>query len=295
MKQKRTTLFALLGTVVVAGMLYACKPQRGASDGEKPLLTVTVEPQRYFAEAIAGNRFAVASMVPKGASPETYDPLPQQLVALSKSTAYLRIGYIGFEQVWMERLASNAPGLKVFDTSKGIELIHGGHEHAGHAHDVEPHIWNSTVNAQLIARNTCDALCQLSPADSAYFKARCDSLCGRIRQTDSLIRRLLAAPGADKAFMIYHPALSYFARDYGLTQIPIEENGKEPSPARLKALVDTCRNRKVHVVFVQPEFDRHNAEAIAAQTGARIVGINPLSYDWEGEMKRVARTLSNSQ
>lgn len=99
-------------------------------------------------------------------------------------------------------------------------------------------------------------------------------------------------PGADHAFMIYHPALSYFARDYGLHQIPIEAGGKEPSPAHLKALIDTCNSENVHVIFVQPEFDRRNAELIAQQTGTRVVDINPLSYDWETEMLNIAQALN---
>lgn len=94
------------------------------------------------------------------------------------------------------------------------------------------------------------------------------------------------------AFLIYHPALSYFARDYGLRQISVEAGGKEPSPAWLKELVDRCRRERVRVIFVQPEFDRRNAELIASQTGIRVVDINPLAYDWPQEMLRVARTLS---
>lgn len=98
-------------------------------------------------------------------------------------------------------------------------------------------------------------------------------------------------PGADRAFIIYHPALSYFARDYGLHQISIEEGGKEPSPAHLKGLMDLCKKEGVRVIFVQPEFDRRNAEIIAKQTGTQVISINPLSYDWEEEMLNVARSL----
>ena len=92
--------------------------------------------------------------------------------------------------------------------------------------------------------------------------------------------------------MIYHPALSYFARDYDLLQLPIEAGGKEPSPAHLKELVDLCKEEEIRVIFVQPEFDRRNAELIARQTGTRVVDINPLAYDWEAEMLRTARELT---
>lgn len=289
---KHIPLLLIIVLLVSCNMGKAGKSQ----DNEKPVIAVTIEPQRYFTEAIAGDKFDVISIVPKGSSPETYDPTPQQLVSLGDSKAYLRIGYIGFEQVWMDRLIDNTPHIQIFDTSKDIDLIlgeahdHGDHQHAG---GVEPHIWNSTNNALIIARNTYKALCQLDKENEAYYLNRYDSLCQRIMHTDSIIRETLQQPGTAQSFMIYHPALSYFARDYGLQQISIEEGGKEPSPAHLKDLVDLCRQEDVRIIFIQPEFDRRNAEIIARETGTGIVPINPLSYNWEAEMLAVAQALTD--
>lgn len=285
--------YILLLTLIT--LLAACTGQSKQPGSGAPVITVTMEPQRYFTEAIAGNKYSIVSMVPKGSSPETYDPTPGQLVSLGDSKAYLRIGYIGFEQSWMERLLSNTPHLQVFDTSKGINLIletgqkHGDHHHPG---GVEPHVWSSTTNALIIARNTYKALTALDKENEPYYLTRYDSLCHRIQRTDTLIRQILATPGASRSFMIYHPALSYFARDYGLHQISIEEGGKEPSPVHLKALIDKCKSEGVRVIFVQPEFDRRNAEIIAQQTGTKVVSINPLSYEWEEELLNVARALT---
>lgn len=261
---------------------------------EKPILTVTLEPLRYFTEAIAGDNYEVVSMVPKGSSPESYDPTPQQLVNLSKSQAYFRIGYIGFEQAWMKKLEANCPNMKVFDTSKGIDLIRDkGHWHGDHFHEggVEPHVWNSTQNALIIADNIYQALCELDSTHQEDYQKRLDVLKQTIRQTDANVRTLVE--NADSTFLIYHPALSYFARDYGLKQVSIEEGGKEPSPAQLKTLIETCRNEKVHTIFVQQEFDQRNAQLIANELGVNIVSINPLSYDWVKEMIRIAEALKH--
>lgn len=289
---------------LLALLLAACKPagqKTKADDGDtKPVITVTIEPLRYFTEAIAGDRFDVVSMVPKGSSPETYDPTPTQLMSLSKSTAYLRIGYIGFEQTWMDKLTDNAPHLQVFDTSRGIDLIlqdglpEEPHEDEPyHIHQgPEPHVWNSPANARIIAANILKALSALDSQHRDDYLARYDSLCTVIDRTDSLCRQMLSQPGADHAFMIYHPALSYFARDYDLLQLSIEAEGKEPSPAHLKELINACKQEDIHVIFVQPEFDRRNAELIARQTGTRVVDINPLAYDWEAEMLKTARELA---
>ena len=295
------TLF-LLGTCLLIAACTGRSSQASNDDETKPVITVTLEPQRYFTEAIAGDKFKVVSMVPKGSSPETYDPTPQQLVDLAQSKAYFRIGYIGFEQTWTEKLTDNAPHLQFFDMSENVELIlddthahhhKDGHVHEGHTHagGVEPHIWNSTINAQIIAGNILNALCAIDKANESVYMERYNVLIRQIEHTDSLICQMLSSPNADRAFMIYHPALSYFARDYNLNQIPIEAGGKEPSPAHLKSLINSCKKEKVRIIFVQPEFDRRNADLIAQQTGTRVVAINPLSYDWEEEMMNTARAL----
>lgn len=294
--------------LLIALLTVSCKQagsQQAQSDDDKPIITVTIDPLRYFTEAIAGDQFTVVSMVPKGSSPETYDPTPQQLIDLAKSKAYFRIGHIGFEQTWIDKLTDNAPHLQFFDTSQGVDLIYDdSHPHIHHDGDgkesaeehhhaggVEPHIWNSATNAQIIARNILTALCTIDKPNETLYVERYNKLCGQIEQTDSLIQTLLANPAADRAFMIYHPALSYFARDYKLHQIPIEAGGKEPSPAHLKKLINTCKQEKVRIIFVQPEFDRRNADLIAQQTGTEVISVNPLAYDWNTEMLNTARAL----
>ena len=280
--------------IYILTLFICCACGHTPQQSEKPVITVTLEPLRYFTEAIAGDCFEVVSMVPKGSSPESYDPTPQQLVNLSKSQAYLRIGYIGFEQAWMKKLETNYPTMKVYDTSKGVELIREeGHHHGNHYHEggVEPHIWNSTQNASVIADNIYAALCEMDADHQPEYKQRLDSLKQVIARTDADVRTLLA--NADSTFLIYHPALSYFARDYGLHQISIEEGGKEPSPATLKTLIETCRREGAQVIFVQQEFDQRNAQLIADELGIEIVPINPLSHDWAEEMLRVASALKH--
>ena len=269
-----------------------CGCGNATHNSDKPIITVTIEPLRYFTEAIAGEHFKVVSMVPKGSSPESYDPTPQQLVALGNSQAYLRIGYIGFEQAWMKKLEANHPNMKVYDTSQGIDLIRSeGHWHGDHFHEggVEPHIWNSTRNASMMADNIYKALCELDSTHQEEYKHRLDSLKKTIARTDENVKAILK--NASTSFLIYHPALSYFARDYGLKQISIEEGGKEPSPAHLKELIELCKREKIRVIFVQQEFDQRNAQLIADELGIKVVSINPLSYDWTNEMENAARSL----
>lgn len=277
-------------------LLLALSSCRNAEKNDKPTITVTIEPLRYFTEAIAGDKFNVVSIVPEGSSPETYDPTPQQMVNLNKSIAYLRIGYIGFEQSWISKLQENFPELSFYDTSAGVNLIHQqcSHSHGNkgeekHTHGIEPHIWNSTENAKIIANNICNALEEIDNRNSDYYQHKLDSITEIIERTDNEIRNIIA--GAEKTFLIYHPALTYFARDYSLEQISIEEGGKEPSPAHLQSLIKLCREKNAKVIFVQQEFDMRNAETIAKELGVKVIPVNPLNYNWTEEMTNTAKAL----
>lgn len=275
--------------------LSACQ---GKKEGGTRMISVTIEPQRYFVEKIAGDLFQVYCVTPAGQSPETYDPTPQQMVQISRSQAYFRIGEIGFEQAWMKNLQSQNPDMRVFDLSEGMELIknqeeeHEGEEALHHHHgSVDPHIWTSISGAKVIAQNTCQALVKLDPENQGTYQAGYQRLIGEIDSTAVEMKRLLQ-PLAGSAFIIYHPTLTYFAREFGLQQLCIELDGKEPSPAQLKRLIETAAQSKAKVVFVQQEFDQKNAELIAKETGCRLVKINPLSYNWHDEMIRLATILA---
>lgn len=285
-------------------VITACGEKRV---GEK-IVSVTIEPQRFFAEKIAGDKFAVNCVVPAGQSPETYDPTPRQMIQVGKSQAYLRIGPIGFEQAWMDNIKENNPGLRIFDLSEGISFLkepeeeacehphEEGEEHHHHHHPggVDPHTWSSIAGAKVIAKNTLDAFVALDPENQAYYQGNYESLMKEIAETEQTITALLQ-PLTSRTFIIYHPALTYLADEYGLTQLCIEMDGKEPSPAQLKELVETARKYDAKVVFIQKEFDQKNAELIAKETGCRLVPINPLDYNWSKEMIYIAKSLTDGQ
>lgn len=265
-------------------MVMASCTDRAASD--KPVITVTIEPLRYFTEQIAGDRFDVVTMVPGGNSPETYEPTTRQMVDLAHSKLYIKVGNLGFEHTWMTRLRANAPHLIVIDSSEGIRplLTAGGGN--------DPHTWTSPANALLIARNIYRSLVMIDAKDSLYFKANFDSLCSVITSTDLAIGDKLKDLDR-RSFIIYHPALTYFADDYSLQQMAIEEEGREPSAASLQGLIDKAKERGTGLMFVQKEFRNRNTETVSRGTGVKTVEINPLSYDWADEMLRTADALRN--
>ena len=173
-----------------------------------------------------------------------------------------------------------------------------GHDHDHHHHHhpggVDPHTWSSISGAKVIAKNTLDAFVSLDPENKEYYQANYEQLTKEIGETEKTVSGLLHSLD-NKTFIIYHPALTYLANEYGLTQLCIEMDGKEPSPAQLKELVETAREHNAKVVFIQREFDQKNAELIAKETGCRLIPINPLDYDWSKEMIHIAKSLADGQ
>jgi zinc transport system substrate-binding protein len=218
-------------------------------------VVVTIEPQRYFAERLAHPVFEIETMVAPGTSPESYDPTPQQMVRLAKCKAYFGIGPLGFELAWLDKLKQNNPHVRFFDNSKDVSFILS----EAHRHDsesgMEPHIWTSPRNALIIVQNMYEAFSEIDPLHKTAFGENLTDLQNEITQTDETVRALLNR-SSQNAFVIYHPALTYFAQDYGLKQYAIETDGKEPSTEQLKRLIDTVKREKIKTVFIQQEFDR---------------------------------------
>ena len=265
--------------MVTAGTLFSCS---SAKNDNANKITVSIEPLRYLTEQIVGDRFEVVTMVPKGSSPETYEPTARQMADLSESILYIKVGELGFERTWMPRLTSNAPHITVVNSSEGI---------TSHIGD-DPHSWMSARNAIIMAHNIYEAVKRIDVKDSVFFRQRLDSLCSVIHATDKYIRQTTAQAQC-KSFIIYHPALTYFASDYGLEQLALEEHGREPSAAELEQIISTARAKGVKTMFVQREFANRNVDIITNTIGARKVEINPLGYDWNKEMRRIAAEIRN--
>ena len=286
--------FKVLISALFVLILMACGDKRA----DERIVSVTIEPQRYFAEKIAGDKFKINCVVPAGQSPETYDPTPQQMVQVGKSQGYLRIGSIGFEQAWMDNIRNNNPGLKVFDLSEGIDLLKSpeeeeehDHHHHHHPGGVDPHTWSSISGAKVIAKNTLDAFVSLDPENKEYYQANYEQLTKEIGETEKTVSGLLHSLD-NKTFIIYHPALTYYARAYGIDQVAIEQDGKEPSAKRLARLIEQARRDSIRVVFYQSQFPASTVEVIAEDIGAQSVRIDPLAEDVVGNISYITDLIT---
>ena len=290
-------LYLIILCVILAG----CKgtPQKQADSGktsgtEKPAVTVTVTvtipPYKYFVDQIAKVKVDVNVMVPNGNNPETYEPYAQQMMELSKSALYLKVGSIGFEQTWMKKLQDNAPDMKVIDTSVGIKPAKtpGG--------NIDPHVWMSCSNARIIASNILKALSELEPKNKAFFEKNYLSLLSIIDKRDSTIKESFKKnPDLVRKFVIYHPILTYFARDYQLEQLAIEEEGREPSASQLKSLIERARKEKIKFCLIQAEFANRNTTTFINESHTKPMDINPLQGDWNWAMQEAAAAVQGKE
>ncbi len=261
-------------------------------EDKRPVLSVSIEPLRYFVECIAGEKYRITTLVPSGASPETYQPTPQQMIDLSESKAYFRIGTLGFELTRLEEMTKAAPGIELFDTSRGLTLM--PHSACCEAHgEYDQHTWMSVRNVRGILRNICSALCALDSTDTHYYEERLLATDIRLDSLDKAIREKLAGL-KQHDFLIFHPALGYYAQEYGLHQHNIPHAGKEPAPQQVAELIKWAKEAEVHTVFIQKEHAGRAARHIAEEIGAEVVKINPLAYEWAAQMLRIAQKFAEN-
>ncbi len=272
-------------------------------------ITVSVLPQEYFVQRIVGDDYKINVMIPPGQNEATYEPTPREMKAVGDSILYFRIGHLAFEEAWIDKIASLNQQMKIVDTSVGVSLITGtdphsprkegeapraavgDHDHSG----IDPHIWLSPAAVKVQAKHILDGFLAVEKdsARRAIYEKNYGEFMQDIETLHTEIEALLK-PVAGKKFMVYHPAWAYFARDYGLVQFSIEIEGKSPSAATMKQIVDTARAENIRVIFVQQQFDAANAWAVADEIKGKVVTADPLAPDWLDNMRKTARTFKEA-
>jgi zinc transport system substrate-binding protein len=239
---------------------------------------VSILPQAYFVERVGGEHVTTEVLVQPGHSPATYEPTPKQMVALAESQIFFRIG-VPFENVLIPKIQANAPTLKVVDTRQGITLL-----------GRDPHIWLDPTLVAVQAGTIAEALAGLDPNRQAVYRQNLMAFQADLERLDSRIAAALA-PVRGQEFFVFHPAYGYFAKRYGLTQVPIEVEGKEPSARQLAEVIERAKRQNVRVIFVQPQFSVQSAEAVAKAIGGAVVALDPLPRNYLAELDGLARKI----
>ncbi len=288
-----TRLFLIVLTLLLAASLIAAAAgcDREPVTTGKTVVAVTILPQAGFVEAIGGDRVEVIVMVPPGASPHTYEVTPDQMTRLSNARMYAKVGStMEFELAWMDKLITVNKSMLVVDCSKGIDLT------ASQDPDepgLDPHIWLSVKNAKIMVRNICDGLGQVDAANKAYYEEKCAAYLEKLTELDSDLAADLSGV-TNRSFIVFHPAFGYFARDYNLQQLAVEQEGKEPDADYIVRLIEEAREQNIRVVFVSPQYSTKSAEVIAGEISGKVVIIDPLAKDFIDNMHAIESAMKQA-
>jgi len=282
--------------VLIAGVMALFPLDRDASS--KLSVYVSISPQKYFVQQICRELADVQVMVPPGASPATYEPKPRQMAAISKARIYFSIG-VPFESAWLKKIAGTNPAMAVVPTDRGIQklpmAVHHHHEEQTQPENgtLDPHIWLSPPLVMIQARTVLEAMQAADPVHRSIYESNFSAFMSQLSDLDAELRGIFSG-SAGRQFMAFHPSWAYFAQAYGLKQVPIEIEGKEPKPARLRELIEHAREDKIQAVFVQPQFSARSAKLIAGEIDAQVVIADPLAGDWEENLRAVARKFESA-
>ena len=310
-------VFAVL---LLAVSFSGCSQVPSEQNDEKLNVVVSILPQKAFVNAVGGELVTVKELIPPGGSPATYEPKPSDLASVEKADLYFRIGHISFERSHAHKFAELNPKMKIVDTSVNVRLryfgdgeehtpaheeetgrgylIHDEEEHEEeneeHIHEgADPHIWLSPIQVKKQVDIIAQTLAQQDPAHAETYNRNADDFKAQLDLLHSEIEAEFKELRTDK-LMVFHPAWGYFADEYGLKQIAIEQSGKEPTAQELRHLIEEAKREEVKVIFIQSQFNKEIAESVAKEIGAVVVSIDPLSEDYINNLRSIAVTIAES-
>ncbi|MGI6478331.1 MAG: metal ABC transporter solute-binding protein, Zn/Mn family [Salinivirgaceae bacterium] len=271
---------------------------------DKPIVTVSLLAQKYWVERLALGFVEVNPMLVAGSDHSTYEPAPEQMRKISKSDIYFKIGHIDFEYAWIPKFINSNPKMRVVDLSEKLNLTladsfcckHSlNNENHGHKHTsrIDPHIWLNPPMVKEMVMIMADELCKLVPASADSIRKNEELFLKEIDSLDNYITKKLSG-FQNRKFLLFHPALTWYAQQYNLQQIVIEIDGKEPSPSKMKDIIDEIKKENIKVILIQNEFPFERASVIAKETNAEIAQIKPLDYDWLSIMYEITNIIEKA-
>ena len=241
----------------------------------------TILPLADFVQQVGGERVDVTVMVPPGASPHVHEPTPGQMVDVSRADVYVKVGSgVEFEITWLDKLVEQNRDMHIIDCSEGIMVVGG-----------DPHIWNSPANASKMVENICDGLVSVDPVAADHYRRNLEDYNQQLTELDSyMLERFDGA--TERHFMMYHPSFGYLAKQYDLTQIAVEHEGKNPTPQVLRDCIDIAQIHNLDYIFVGSQTSPFEAESIAEAINAETALMDPLPADYVANMRSVADAIA---
>ena len=275
-------------------LMYSCV----SSNKSKNLtVSVSIPPEVYIVNSIAGDKVDVKCLMTKGNNPESFEPTVNQIINLSNSDIYFTIGLLDFEYGLKDRIQENDKNMEIVNFADSIDLLYGTHGDCDHKHHIhnhneaDPHIWSSIKNLKRMGIIVCEILSRKDAANKSFYCDNLEKYLSKLDSVDITIKNEINK-ASSKSFIVWHPSLSYFANEYGLTQISVGSHNKEQSISQLRDRINDALDNDAHIFFYQKEFDSSQAVSANEKINARFVEINSMNEDPVSELLLIANELS---
>ncbi len=273
-KLPKIILIILFITLTLAG---GCKEE--LKNNEKINIAVTLAPYADLVKIIVKDFAKVNTLIPPGVNAHAFELTPETMKNIINAEIYFSIGPISnFEKIVLNKI--NAEKKLVIDCSKNITIKNNN-----------PHYWLSIKNAKIIATNISEALSLKYPQHKGFFQKNKNQLVAQLDSMDLRIQSIIEQK-KNKALFVFHPAWFYFTEDYGLEEISIEQDGKEPKAKELKKIIQIAKNKGVSCIFFDPHFDDSTVETIAKSLGLNIDSLDPLPSNYLQNLKDIEEKIS---
>jgi len=299
MNEKKVIIFVgfLLSVLILAGSPGVSV--EGDTDQLKAL--VTIPPQSFLVEEIAGNRFEVNSLVAEDGSPHSASMTPRKMKTVREADIYFRVGTpIGFEVNNLKVFRQENADMSIQNTSRGIVLKslgeHYGKPNYGDTRDpgdkaIDNHVWLSPANLKDMARNVYDGLKEIDPSGKNYYEKNLDNLLKKISGIQSEAEKLLEN-FEGRSFLAYHPAWGYFGDEFKLQQVAIQEGGDKPGPKKIQEIAKFAQEHDIETIIASAQFSPSTAKMVAGSFGGRVASINPMEKEILEEIVELAKQIS---
>lgn len=282
-KQKQIiSLFVLIlfGTIAGLFFLFSMVSEEPFNNRERLGVVVTIPPLEEFVEKVGGSRVNAITMVPGSVSPHTYEPTPSQMRDVGRATIYFKSGSgLEFEEAWLPKLKANSPGIKIINTSQGISII-----------ERDPHVWTSPLNAGIMVNHIADALIAKDPEYAFYYQDNRDRYLMELDSLHTYITSRLEGY-TNRAFMIYHSSFAYFEKEYGLHQISIEVDGKQPTPGVIREAIRNVELNNINYLFTSPRYAERVMRSLANELNLEIAMMDGLEKNYVSNLKQITNRL----
>ncbi len=289
--------------MIAMGIGFAETKEAATPHAARKKIVVSIMPQIAFVKAIAGERAQIMALLPPGASEAYYDPTPEQLQFLSNADVYMMVGHLPFERTNLNRFRNINPGMLIVNMSQNLPLRRieddmfskkkKGAFHTHHPEELDPHIWLSPRLVMKQAERIAQTLSGLDPAFHSLYEKNKTDFVQKLERLDSFIQKQIGTPSTSQnKIVVYHPFLGYFCDDYGLKQISIEVEGKEPTSRYMNHLIKFAKENKIRGILAQRQFGKSISLTLSKEFNGMVIEFDPLGPDYISNMEQLGESVA---